>query len=81
MSKVWVSKYALSEGVFESEAEIDPRHGCARVKVPNGTATWISKRFYHASREEAFANANDMRDKKIASLRKQIDRLYYLTFD
>ncbi len=81
--KVWITKYALSKGILEFNAE------------PNGDMTYIralNERFgfetyyhgegreWHRSEDEARARANRMVRDKINSTRRQLARLEKLKF-
>ncbi len=78
--KVWLSKYALTEGIEETAAQsecIDDQY----IKV-EARQWYIYKlgRDVHLSREGAAKEAEAMRKKKIASLQKQIQKLEALKF-
>lgn len=68
--KRWISKYALSTGLYEAEGTISER-GYFHTKM----AMVISKGQHHATIEEAAIIARKMRDKRVASLEKQIASL------
>lgn len=74
--KVWITKYALTKGIREFEGEL---RGSA-VVGPH-FVEWFYPPDWHKSREDAIAWAEKMRQKKIASLEKQIDRLKSLKFE
>ena len=76
--KVWITKYALSQGIFAVEG--DPvGDGLFR---PAGE--WHhyhgEGKEWHRTLESAVARAEEMRKAKIASLAKQIRKLDKLTF-
>ena len=80
--KVWITKYALTQGILEKEAEI-----CSTVPDNTMIKTVGSKypEYYHGSdwhytNEEAVAKAEKMRRNKIESLRKQIKKLVCMKF-
>ncbi len=83
--KVWITKYALSEGIIACERS--PRDhsesdGYAVVIWPgglNGTNVFGRNDWYKSERD-ALARAEQMRTAKIASLEKQIARLRGLKF-
>ena len=77
--KIWVSKYALSDGIFEGESEGTIRDGMVRVAGQN-LYLHGEGREWHRTREAAVSLAEQMRSKKIESLRKQIERLELLKF-
>lgn len=78
--KIWISKYALSGGITEHEAEI--RGDNAFPGAPFMSFTYFKMgRDAHLTREEAVAAAHAARKKKIASIKKQITKLEELKFD
>ena len=81
--KVWITKYALSTGKI-IEAELDSKLCESGVSVSwdNGTRcnTFWDKE-WHNTKEEALFYADKMRQKKITSLKKQIERLEKLRFE
>ena len=78
--KVWITKYALTDGIIETEIETqDP----VWTVFKNNTMLY-TKNFgkdFHTSKEEAKLKAEEMRQKKIASLKKQIDKLERMRFE
>lgn len=86
MQTYWITKYALSGGIFsiESEAETESFHapGDWWVKDTRGNTSWGHFRKSEAfdTREAAVADAEARRRKKIDSLKKQIAKLEKLTF-
>jgi hypothetical protein len=82
MRKVWISKYALSNGVTEHECELcDADKGYVYPGKP--FAAFYSFKLgtdAHLSLEDALAAAERARIKKIAMLRKQIHKLEELSF-
>jgi hypothetical protein len=81
--KIWISKYALSSGVTEHECE-PPKAGSAYVyplKQPfDGYYSFVVGRHAHTTREEAVKAAEAARLKKIALIRKQLDKLEKMSF-
>lgn len=80
--KIWISKYALSDGITEHECE-PPNDGSAYVYPGAPFAGYIGftlGREAHTTPEEAAKAAEAARVKKIASVRKQIAKLEKLTF-
>ena len=76
-----ITKYALTQGIFEVEAEV--------IDTPGEPASMIAVRrsgpYYHGTnwhrtKEEAIKKAETMRKKKIASLKEQIAKFEALTF-
>lgn len=78
---VWVTKYALTAGVKERPL-ISEGGGYAYVRLPAGPSFGVqcTEKEWHPTREAALARAEEMRAAKIASLKRQIERLEALTF-
>jgi len=77
MAKVFITKYALTEGIKEIEADIIRSRFEDREYVIDGLCS------YFCIGENAFTDkseAEEMRIRKIASLRKQIEKLEKLSF-
>ncbi|WP_447872022.1 tail fiber assembly protein [Serratia fonticola] len=76
----YITKYALTAGIIKREGEIDDS-GSFRYKDPEA---WGTSSIWHTdfrlTEAEALAKAEDMRKKKIASLKKQIAKLEAMTF-
>lgn len=79
--KVWITKYALTTGIFEMTAEIT-EHGSA-YDMHSSFPTYYhgEGKEWHKTKESAIARAEEMRHKKIASLKKQIEKLEGMKFD
>lgn len=81
--KVWITKYALSSGI---ECHSNARIWKERVvqvfetKYMNGSCLFHNNEWWE-SRSEAITQAEVMRDKKIASLKKQIAKLEAMDFE
>ncbi len=76
MAAVYITKYALTDGVFE--CEIDHQDGqYLWAKWPGGLngKMMFNRNDWHMSKTSAMDRACDMRDAKIASLKKSITRL------
>ena len=79
--KVYVSKYALANGIQEmDDMELFVYDNGARKYVANHKHYLLLGKGAHETREAAVAAAEEMRQEKIASLRKQLARLESLTF-
>lgn len=70
--RVYITKYALTRGIQDDTFE---EHGEKTKYVFNGVRLLFSGRDYFYTEEEALAHAEIMREKKIKSLQKQIDKL------
>ena len=66
--KVWITKYALTRGIIE----IHNLNDCYSGK----RYRWI-----HLDKESAIKKAEEMRQKKITSLKKQIKKLEEMRFE
>lgn len=79
--RIYITKYALSEGILEKEAEIEDygRYLRAFVKGDYSSYGIGSEAFF--KREDALKNAENRRLKKIESLKKQIKKLEKLKFE
>ena len=66
--KVWITKYALTRGIIETEN----LNNCYSGKE----YSWI-----HYDKNSAIQKAEEMRQKKIASLKKQIEKLERMRFE
>jgi len=79
--KVWITKYALSRGIFEMDVRSQSEDG----KAVYGKA-W--DQCFHGqgiewckTKTEAIAIAEGMRQKKIDSMKKQIEKLEKMKFE
>ncbi len=77
--KVWITKYALTQGVREASGSIYYRS--SNYLKADGFPWLITKPDWHATKKEAIARAEEMRQKKILSLKKQIAKLEKLRFE
>ena len=82
--KVWVTKYALSNGIELIEADHDADKYPRMVTEISNTGYrrnfHVEGRDWHRTEESANKRAEKMRVNKIASLQKQIDKLKTLSF-
>lgn len=85
--KVWITKYALTQGIIEKEVyddclKTDPSGNKISVKL-NGFITYFHGlgNEWHKTKESAIAKAEEMRQKKIASLKNQIEKLEKMKLD
>jgi hypothetical protein len=79
--KVWITKYALTSGIFEVDAETCTSPSLIAVRKPGELTAYFHNNDWHKSKEDAIARAEEMRAKKIASLRKSIAKLEAMSFD
>ena len=79
--KVWITKYALTSGIFEVDAETCTSPSLIAVRTPGELTAYFHNNDWHKSKEDAIARAEAMRTKKIASIRKSIAKLEEMSFD
>jgi hypothetical protein len=79
---VWVTKYALTAGVKQHPIVRLEEDGDLWAKLPGSPSygALIGPKDHHPTREAALARAEEMRAAKIASLKRQIERLENLEF-
>lgn len=79
--KVYLAKYALSSGITEVEVN-DKYNNSDEYAFLNGCIGlfYFGKDIFH-SKEEAIKKAEEMRIKKIESLKRQIKKLENLKFE
>lgn len=78
--KVWITKYALTKGILEKECE-DRGNGAVK-EAENRFPIYYHREGdeWHRTKESAIKKAEEMRQKKIASLKKQIEKLEKMRF-
>lgn len=77
--KVWITKYALTKGILEKEVE-----GCGDGMVKeseNHFPTYYHGTDWRKDKQSAIAKAEEMRKKKIQSLKKKIEQLEKMKFE
>lgn len=79
--KAWITKYALTTGIFEITAEITEDGAAYDMHTSIPTFFHGEGREWHRTKESAIAKAEEMRKKKIASLKKQIEKLEGMKFE
>jgi hypothetical protein len=78
-TRVWISKYALTKGIYEEEVIVsDTIRGS--VYTPSPGWYWFSFGEWHRTKSEALSRAEEMRLKKVASLEKQLKKYRELRF-
>jgi hypothetical protein len=76
--KVWITKYALTAGIYQEEVE-RTEHGVWKDDERGGGRGYYANA-WHETADGAVARAEKMRAAKIASLEKQIAKLRNLDF-
>ena len=75
--QVWCIKYALTQGIFQLSGEILDGGYFSEVRNSSGYhfGHFLNKKEYCLSLEDAQAAAEAMRQRKIKSLEKQLEKL------
>lgn len=82
MAKFYVTKYVMTKGIREAPEDAEIRQDkYLRYRGSEFRYKWINPEYFTAEPLEAVARARAARDKKIASLKKQIKRLEALAFN
>ena len=77
--KVWITKYALTSGITEHNAELCD--GDELMKYGTMQYAYGDGKEWHRSYKSALIRAEEMRIKKIASLKKSIAMLEAMSFE
>lgn len=78
---IYVTRYALTEGVFSVMADVSPEYpGMASYRIDGGYLQHAHGKDWHVMEETAIARAEEMRAKKIESMRKKLAELERKTF-
>lgn len=78
--RVWITKYALTTGIFEADVDVSDDFP-ELVRVSPTQYFQGEGKDWHRTKIEALQRAEEMRQKKIRSLKKQIEKLKKKTFD
>ncbi len=77
--KVYLTKYALTRGI---QTEIGDPNEDGIIKVPGGRwPKYYGPQDWSSSKDEALKRATELKNKRIASLKKQISRLESMKFE
>ena len=82
--KVWITKNALTEGILEKDGE--ENYSCkGMMKIKGERVNQVEYYFgegreWHLNKESAIKKAEEMRIKKIASLKQKIKKMGDLKF-
>ncbi|AXC36525.1 hypothetical protein HOT57_gp81 [Pseudomonas phage phCDa] len=77
--KIWVSRWALSKGIFEVAAQLSHNGKMATYSEENWTV-YVHGNDFQLTEAEAREVANTKVAKKIAAIEKQLVKLKKLTF-
>ena len=81
---VWVTKYALTQGIFEIDATVcrDTNNDMIEEISDHYPATYHGEgKEWHRTKESAIKKAQEMREAKIKSVKKQLVKLENLKFE
>lgn len=82
MAKIYVTKYALSSGIFSAEAQVSTDGKRASYKQEGGYFDECAHgQDFHLTEELALKRAEEMRIKKLKSLDKQIKKVSAIKFE
>jgi hypothetical protein len=79
--KAWISKYALSKGVFAIDAEDCFDTSPTMIGDMAESLTSYHGEAWHRTQEAALAKAEQMRKARIANLKKQIAKFEKMKFE
>ena len=79
--KVWITKYAMTSRIKEIECEDCENGAVKETENPFPTFYHDEGKEWHRTKESAIQKAEEMRHKKIASLKKQIEKLEEMRFE
>ena len=82
--KVWITKYVLTQGIFEAEAKVCENVNISMIEIcrcDNKEYYHGNGREWHETEQSAIDMAEFMRHKKIISLKKQILKLENMKFN
>lgn len=81
--KVWITKYALTQGIYEKEAERCTNVNNDMIEIKDSRLEFYhgEGNEWHLTKESAIKKAKEMRDKKIKSVQKQLEKLQNMKFE
>ena len=81
--KVWITKYALTEGIFAVEGVHETEYSSRMFveKINGHSGRHFFRQDWHTNHSDAIDRACEMRDDKIKSLEKQLKKLCEMEFD
>lgn len=78
--KVWISKFALTKGIFQMEVRRMSEDNDSVFGEHTDECFHGDGKEWHKTEEEAKARAEELRKNKIANLKKQIQKLEEMKF-
>lgn len=79
--KAYITKYALTQGILERDVRSFDDKTAEDITGGHLRAKYYHENEWHKSKSAAIEKAEDMRKKKIASLKKKIEKLEKMKFD
>jgi hypothetical protein len=82
--RAWITKYALTSGVFTVEAELCSDTTARMIKFRRSSEHYVEYAHgmdWHTSRSDAMDRVDDMIAAKIKSLQKQLKKLESMTIE
>lgn len=79
--KAWITKYALTQGIFEIDARVCSQVSETMIEDNNQQGLHYHGNDWHRTKEEAIKKAENMRTKKIEFIKKQLVVLENLDFN
>lgn len=82
MTIVYITKYAITTGVYSAEADVKGDMAVQRVQRAKGSgyAQYFHGKDWHLTEDEALDRAEEMRIAKLKSLDKQMKKISALKF-
>lgn len=81
--KVYVTKYALTEGIFPIQAELvdDGKYVSQTDNKPGHLRLFLGRSDYALTIKDAQVQAKDKLKRKVASMKKQLRKFETMSFD
>lgn len=80
--RVWITKYALTDGIIESNANpVLCGSVCISDTISPVLCRVLNEGEWHSDKKQAIDKAEEMRQKEIDSLKKQIKKLEEMRFE
>jgi len=77
---IWITKYALTQGIYKVKGETEVSDKVLKVRQDNGYTIMFYEDDWHLSSRAAVSKAEEMKTKKLTSLKKQLAKLEKLSF-
>jgi len=78
--KVWITKYALTIGIEEVEADVSFSENMVAYGGNSYSTQYAHGNDWHGTKEAAIKRAENMRQDKLISLQKSIEKMQKLRF-